>query len=331
MEIIEYAPVIIPTLNRYEHFKRCLESLERCTGSEYTDVFIGLDYPPSEKYIDGWRKIDLYLSGKERESGFGKLHVIRRDYNCGVGHSGSNGSLLIQEISQKYDRYIFSEDDNEFSPNFLEYMNKGLELYKDNPRIVSISGYCYLFDIVDVKTNAYPACGYAAWGVGHWSYKPLKYKERGIKQNSKEILNSWKKSWKIFKTNPTWFNGIISMYFQNKGYGDNMWCVDSVLYGQVSIFPKVSKVRNWGNDGTGVHCKKIIGDIAKQEIDENLTFEYDDSIESQRPVIFSNYYHIEWYKWCGALARYFFYKLFGKDLFEFLKSIKGQRTAAIKK
>ena len=51
MEINHYAPVIIVTLNRYEHFKRCLDSLEKCTGANKTDVYVGLDYPPSEKYV----------------------------------------------------------------------------------------------------------------------------------------------------------------------------------------------------------------------------------------------------------------------------------------
>lgn len=40
-----FAPVIIPTLCRYEHFKECLESLSRCTWAEKTEVYIGLDYP----------------------------------------------------------------------------------------------------------------------------------------------------------------------------------------------------------------------------------------------------------------------------------------------
>ena len=53
---MKYAPVIIPTMNRYNHFYACLESLERCTGSEHTDVYVALDYPPSEKYVDGWKE-----------------------------------------------------------------------------------------------------------------------------------------------------------------------------------------------------------------------------------------------------------------------------------
>lgn len=46
MEIKQYAPVVIPTLNRYDHFKACLESLEKCK----TDVYVVLDFSPSEEY-----------------------------------------------------------------------------------------------------------------------------------------------------------------------------------------------------------------------------------------------------------------------------------------
>lgn len=104
MQIQKYVPVLIPTLNRYKHFKRCLESLERCSGAEHTDVFIGLDYPPSDKYVDGWKLIDEYLSEKERGHGFNNLTVIRRYFNCGVGNPSSNGNLLLQEIHQNYDK-----------------------------------------------------------------------------------------------------------------------------------------------------------------------------------------------------------------------------------
>ena len=44
-----YSPVIITTLNRHEHFRQCLESLERCTDADKTNVYVALDYPPSEK------------------------------------------------------------------------------------------------------------------------------------------------------------------------------------------------------------------------------------------------------------------------------------------
>lgn len=126
------APVIIPTLNRYSHFKQCLDSLELCTLADKTIVYVALDFPPSEKYIDGWRKIDNYLRDKESHNNFRKLIVYRRKTNCGVGNIQSNSNLLQAEMRDKYESYIFTEDDNVFSPNFLVYMNTCLEKYKDN-------------------------------------------------------------------------------------------------------------------------------------------------------------------------------------------------------
>ncbi len=59
-----YAPVLIPTLNRYDHLRQCLESLSRCSWADKTDVFVALDYPPEvnrEKYEEGWQCNKAYL------------------------------------------------------------------------------------------------------------------------------------------------------------------------------------------------------------------------------------------------------------------------------
>ena len=70
MKIKQYAPVVIPTLNRYKHFKACLESLEKCKYADKTNVYVSLDFPPSDKYKEGWLKISEYLSegGKSNDT-----------------------------------------------------------------------------------------------------------------------------------------------------------------------------------------------------------------------------------------------------------------------
>lgn len=40
--------------------------------------------------------------------------------------------------------YIYTEDDNVFSKNFLCYMNLCLEKYKEDDKILTVSGYSYL-------------------------------------------------------------------------------------------------------------------------------------------------------------------------------------------
>ena len=56
-----YYPIIIPTLNRYEKLKACIDSLTQSEEAKYTELVIGLDYPPADKYIDGWKKIYEYI------------------------------------------------------------------------------------------------------------------------------------------------------------------------------------------------------------------------------------------------------------------------------
>ena len=84
---MQYAPVLIPTLNRYEHLKKCLESLSRCTWAEETEVYVALDYPPSEKYMEGWKKNKEFLENCG-DMGFKKLHLIERKENYGTWRQG---------------------------------------------------------------------------------------------------------------------------------------------------------------------------------------------------------------------------------------------------
>ena len=104
-----YAPVLITTLNRYEHFKETITSLSQCTGADMTDLYIALDYPPTPFYEDGYRKIVEYLP---TISGFKSVNIIKREKNYGMGKNFHDA--LHQVIFTKYDRFIFSEDDNLF-------------------------------------------------------------------------------------------------------------------------------------------------------------------------------------------------------------------------
>ena len=66
----QYAPVIIATLNRYAYLKRCLESLEKNTDAEKTEVYVSVDFPPSEKYYSGYEEVVKYLKHKEKKNAF---------------------------------------------------------------------------------------------------------------------------------------------------------------------------------------------------------------------------------------------------------------------
>ncbi len=240
MELIKFAPIIIPTLNRYNHFCRCIESLAGCTHAKETELIIGLDYPPSEKYEEGWKKICEYLP---TITGFKKVTIHKRKNNFGAVE---NTKSLIKYVESISDRYIFSEDDNEFSPCFLDFMNKGLEYYKDNDKVLSISGFNQYH-----VSNASIVFTYdnSAWGLGRWrdKYNPCNADTQKAASSIKGII-------KLFHYYPALLNSIISALRKGKIYGDaNMSCY-SIAHDCYQLRPSETLVRNWGHDGSGEHC-----------------------------------------------------------------------------
>ena len=168
-----FAPVFIPTLNRYEHLKQCLESLSKCTWSDQTEVFVALDFPPSEKYIEGWQKNKAFLDNCG-DMGFKKLHVIERHENYGTWSPGDRGNLrvLLEENLGPYDYYITTEDDNVFSPNFLEFMNKGFLRFKDDESVVALCGFRWYFPIQSEGNTYFRLNAFSTpWGMGYWKNK----------------------------------------------------------------------------------------------------------------------------------------------------------------
>lgn len=274
--IRQYAPVTIATLNRYEHFRNCLESLEKCTGADQTEVFVALDYPPSEKYVEGWKKIDKYLLDKEQDNGFKNLFVIRRKYNYGIGKVNSNiSSLFREQIADHYDRYISTEDDNVFSPNFLEYMNQALEEFYDDDNCMAVCGYQFDFTLTDYNYNIYLSHEFSAWGTGYWVRKRKEHVEFCTITNVKRILSSWKSIWTLYRHEPRLLNTLLLNVAINRPFGDTMRVCKQYLEGKCSVFPVVSKVRNTGHDGSGTTLFKINEYADRRKIDDSPHFTID--------------------------------------------------------
>lgn len=277
-EELIYAPVLIPTLNRYDHFVRCLESLEECTGAEKTDVYVALDYPPSDHYREGWKKIDSYLHEKENNNGFNHLIVYRRETNYFFSGKG-NLATAIKDLPQSNDRYIISEDDNVFSPNFLEFINKGLEKFKDDDSILAICGYTHPYNVKFFNNNYFlQNVDFSAWGYGIWRNKARTYRSIINQSYFKKKMRKWEN---IRKLKRNGLNRLIlairyAMLEENIPFTDNTLSVYMALEDMNVVMPRITKVRNTGWDGSGIHCDD--GSLSaihnEREIDTAKSFEY---------------------------------------------------------
>lgn len=328
-----YAPVIIPTLCRYEHFKRCVDSLSRNTGAEFTELYIGLDYPFNESHVEGYKKICEYVS---EIKGFKQVHIFKREINFGPER---NHHDLEDKVRKEFDRYIFSEDDNEFSPNFLEYMNACLERYKDNPNIIRICGSLFTWGVdyknymSDYPYNAFPSKGYNASGVGVWFDKPW--------QNyytKTRVLNSPKLALRIIlKGYSGAVNRFIYQLHRNSELPDlglRLYCVFNDKY---CIFPIVSKVKNWGYDGTGLNSDNNPKLTETIVLDTDLDFKLDEFQIKDYPgvkKVLRRMFHApqgQPFFCLKVLVSYFFYKITGARPQDFRGKKQKLRALVMKK
>lgn len=278
-----YAPVIIPTLNRYYHFKRCLDSLECCKFADKTEVFIGFDYPPSEKYIEGWQRINEYLLLKEKNNRFGKLNVIRWEDNKGVFGPTSNAALILAKVKEKYDRYIISEDDNEFSFRFLEFINNGLNKYQDDNRVFGICGYMYPIEFDKSSNfNSILLKKMSAWGFATWFNRLMSEKEKYSLIDEMIADDKFKKM--MFKAKINGYTGIVAMKKNKQILGDCFYTSYLYFKNKYCLFPKVTLVRNIGWDGSGLHGGKVSA-FSEREIEEKIESDFNIVVASEKDSI----------------------------------------------
>ena len=248
-----FYPIIIPTLNRYKHFKECVESLASCTHAAKTELVIGIDYPPSEKYVEGWKSIKDYVSVIK---GFKKVVVIEHDHN--VGPSG-NMEYLRNYVSERYDAWIESEDDNVFSPCFLDYMDRCLEKYSDDKSVLAISGYMYPIDFSSINkdgVNILRTQNFLPYGIGFWKCK-VDEMFCNMPEHYVKYVCSHRKLLKKMRYN---LRELYRLVFWSKynpaldtksDFAYSCYCIINDKY---VIAPLVSLTRNMGYDSTGRNC-----------------------------------------------------------------------------
>lgn len=277
---MNYYPVVIPTLNRYKHFRECVKSLSQNTHAEKTELIIGLDYPPSEKYKEGWLKIKEFIP---TINGFYKITVFERDKNFGAV---KNTAELTKYALTKYDAYIVTEDDNIFSPCFLDFINKGLEKYKDDERIMAVSGYLHPVDFGNnIKdSNVMRLSSYPAWGIGVWKRSRIEIWEKMADHYMKYIC-SHRKLLYIMRNN---LRSLYQLIFWTKSNPEldrkcdfTIECYQ-IINSKYTIVPTSSLVRNMGYDGTGENCGSLEKDIfSNQKILQDTHFEINDRLTSE--------------------------------------------------
>ena len=240
-----YAPIALFTYNRADKSQRAVESLLQNKEAKYSDLFVFSDGPKTSEKKAGVEENRKYI---HTISGFNSVHIIEREKNWGLANSLIAG---ITEVINKYGKVIVVEDDLILSPYFLKFMNDGLEKYKDDDRVSSISGF--IPPVKEKLPNTFFLRYFECWGWATWdrAWKLLN-------TDTKYLLR--KIRMKTYDFNLDGSCGLYGiLYCQNVGTVDSWYIrlyASFYLKGKLTLYPGKPMVENGGLDGSGTHCRK---------------------------------------------------------------------------
>ena len=277
MNNMRYAPIIIFAFNRLDSLKNSIASLLYNLESADSDLFVFVDGAREQK--DGEKeKVRAVQEYVKSISGFKSLNYTFSPENKGLGASIIAG---VTEVISKYGRAIVLEDDLLVQPNFLAFINQGLEKYQYEGKIFSICGYtnkisvpCTYFEDAYVCTRS-SSWGWATW-ADRWNSVDWVLEPFAQYESQKSAFNKWGGS-DCFGMLKGWHEG------RNKSWAIR-FCFSQFLQDKLSVFPVKSLVSNDGFDGSGTNCKKWSRFEFELEKSGKKNFEWPNSMKMNKRI-----------------------------------------------
>ena len=244
---MNYSPIVLFVYNRLEHTRKTIEAIQKNTLAKNSELFIFEDGPREQDSTSNIKEVREYIKSV---TGFKNVTINESIKNNGLANSIILG---VTEIVNKYGKVIVLEDDLITSPFFLDFMNKGLDFYENQEKVISIHGYVYPTKKILPETFFLknPSCwGWATWKRG-WDF---------FEKDGKKLLENIEKRnlLKEFDFNNSYnFSGMLRK--QVMGKNDSWairWYASAFLADKLTLYPGRSLVENIGFDGSGIHSNR---------------------------------------------------------------------------
>ncbi|MHB8981047.1 glycosyltransferase family protein [Thiobacillus sp.] len=241
------APIVLFVFNRARHTRRTLDSLKKNPLAAESEIFVFSDGPRSEKDEADVAAVRAVIDAVD---GFKNVAIHKKLANRGLAGSVIEG---VSEVIRQYGKAIVVEDDLQFSPHFLSYMNEALARYEEDRRIFSIGGYSPPLEMPeDYGEDSYLSYRCCTWGWATWRdrWEKVDWDVRDFDRfcRDQNLIDRFNRGGDdMFQILKLQMAGKISSWgirwdyahFKNEAY---------------CFRPAFSIVGNTGNDGTGVHC-----------------------------------------------------------------------------
>jgi len=251
------APIVLFVYNRPAHTRQTIAALQANHGARDSDLFIYSDAAKNADSAAGVAQVREYIRSV---GGFKSVSIHEQAENRGLARSVIHG---VTQITAKYTRAIVLEDDLITAPNFLDYMNAGLDRYASDDRVMQIAGYMFAVDLkIDEDALFLPFI--SSWGWATWDRAWQHFDRR--EDCFEQILND-AATRRRFDLNGRYKYSRILRAQQRKTVDSwaVFWYVSVFLRNGLALFPKKTLVLNLGFDGTGVNC--AVSKFDQEELD----------------------------------------------------------------
>tara|TARA_B110000503_G_scaffold118617_1_gene179696 strand:- start:2146 stop:3093 length:948 start_codon:yes stop_codon:yes gene_type:complete len=243
------APVCLFTYNRLEETKQTIEALQNNFLASDSKLFIFSDGPKNE---DSMNKVEAVRNYIHSITGFKNVHVLESKKNKGLANSIIEG---VTKIINEYGCAIVLEDDLITSPNFLDFMNKGLQFYYDDDRIQSINGFSLDLGNYSDRYDTFSHMRTYSWGWATWGnrWSTHIFNKKAIKNMiTPELLRDF---------NVECGSNMTQMLMRSLTNSNDSWYASWAFYHFIenkhSIYPYLSKIENIGYGVNATHCSTI--------------------------------------------------------------------------
>ena len=144
------------------------------------------------------------------------------------------------------------EDDLRISPVFLDYMNRALDRYEDDQRVMQISGHMFPVDLPDEVDAVFlpftTSWGWATWRRAWEKFDPDMHALETLKHN-----RSMRIKFDLDGAYP-YYRMLQQQVAGRKDSWAIRWYLSVFSSDGIVLYPKESMVDNRGFDGSGTHC-----------------------------------------------------------------------------
>lgn len=172
------APVILFTYARPDHLRRTLECLRE---NQVPLIYAFSDGPRTPD------KAPLVAQVREilRDIDWCEVVLCERETNLGLGRSILTG---VTEVLGKHEAAIIFEDDLVCVPGTYDYLCAALEHYRDDPHVMSVTGWTHpLVTPSDISDQPYFDGRAECWVWGTWTQM-----WQGMEQDAKTLMQKCK-------------------------------------------------------------------------------------------------------------------------------------------